>query len=134
MGGSDLVSDLRSKIEESCEYSIARLVSNTAILDDAMTVEEAGIVDKANIEALLDLEGGKRKRKKKVYTKPKKIKHKHKKRSMALLDYYDVESSGKIRRLKKESPYGPPATYMADHPDRYTCGLTGHMLYKLTAK
>jgi small subunit ribosomal protein S27Ae len=46
--------------------------------------------------------GGKKKRKKKVYTKPKKIKHKHRKRSKALLEYFDVDNTGKITKLKIE--------------------------------
>jgi ubiquitin-small subunit ribosomal protein S27Ae len=46
--------------------------------------------------------GGKKKRKKKVYTKPKKIKHKHKKRPKALLEYFNVDPSGKISKLKIE--------------------------------
>ena len=124
----------REQVEEQVEFVVDRLVFGTAALEEVQTLEEAGLETESTINVIVALDGGKRKRKKKVYTKPKKIKHKHRKRSMALLDYYDVESSGKIRRLKKESPYGPPATYMADHPDRYTCGLTGHMLYKLTAK
>merc|ERR1719242_3023663 len=93
-----------------------------------MTIEEAGLETESSIDALVALDGGKRKRKKKVNTK-------HKKRApMAILDYYDVESSGKIRRLKNESPMAEPGTYMADHADRFTCGKTGYMLYKLTAK
>ena len=32
---------------------------------------------------------------------------------------------------KQESPQAAGA-YMADHPDRYTCGKTGTMFYKLT--
>jgi ubiquitin-small subunit ribosomal protein S27Ae len=46
--------------------------------------------------------GGKKKRKKKVYTKPKKIAHKHKKRPKALLEYFNVDSTGKISKLKIE--------------------------------
>jgi len=129
----DLVSDLRSKIEESCEHSIARLVFNTTTLDDNMTINEAGLEAESNIEALLDLEGGKRKRKKKVYTKPKKIKHKHKKRPLARLDYYLVEDSGKVKPLKRESEVCEVGTYMADHPDRMTCGRTGMTYWRLTA-
>ena len=123
----------RSKIESSLEYSIDRLIHNTANLDDEMTVEQAGLLPESNIEALLDLEGGKRKRKKKVYTKPKKIKHKHKKRSMAVLDYYLVEDGGKVKCLKRESEFCEPGTYMADHPDRFVCGKTGVTHWKLTA-
>ena len=86
------------------EYDVDRLTFNTAVLDDEMTIEEAGLVDESTVDALLDLEGGKRKRKKKVYTKPKRIPHKHKKRPKALLDYYNVEASGKIKKLKTECP------------------------------
>jgi small subunit ribosomal protein S27Ae len=109
-------------------------VFNTAALDEALTVEQAGLETESSIDALVALDGGKRKRKKKVYTKPKKIKHKHKKRSLALLEYYNVEASGKIKRLKTECNKCEVATYMADHPDRFTCGKCGHMLYRLTAK
>ena len=111
-----------------------RLVFNTAVLDDSLTVEEAGLETESSIDALVALDGGKRKRKKKVYTKPKKIAHKHKKRSLALLEYYNVEASGKIKKLKNECTKCEVATYMADHPDRFTCGKCGHMLYRLTAK
>ena len=125
----------RTQVEEQVEYAVDRLMFGTAALEDGMTIEEAGLETESSIDALVALDGGKRKRKKKVYTKPKKVKHKHKKRApMAILDYYDVESSGKIRRLKNESPMAEPGTYMADHADRFTCGKTGYMLYKLTAK
>lgn len=60
------------------------------------------MVLEATINAVFKLEGGKKKRKKKVYTKPKKIKHKHKKRSKALLEYFNVDNTGKIQKLKIE--------------------------------
>ena len=99
-----------------------------------MTLEQSGLETEATINVAVALDGGKRKRKKKVYTKPKKIKHTHKKRSLALLEYYNVEASGKIKKLKNECTKCEVATYMADHPDRFTCGKCGHMLYRLTAK
>ena len=34
--------------------------------------------------------------------------------------------------MKQESPNAAGA-YMADHPDRFTCGRTGTMFYKLTS-
>ena len=34
--------------------------------------------------------------------------------------------------MKQESPNAAGA-YMADHPDRFTCGKTGTMFWKLTA-
>ena len=106
----------------------------TASLEESMTLSEAGLETESSIDAMVALDGGKRKRKKKVYTKPKKIAHKHKKRPLALLEYYNVEASGKIKKLKNECDKCEVATYMADHPDRYTCGKCGHMLYRLTAK
>ena len=75
----------RSRIEESIEYSVDRLVFGTAVLVDECTVEECGLTTESNVIAFMDLEGGKRKRKKKVYTKPKKIAHKHVKRPLAAL-------------------------------------------------
>merc|ERR1712184_193316 len=65
--------------------------------------------------------------------RPKKIKHKHRGRSKALLEYYNVESSGKVKKLKHECTKCEVATYMADHPDRHTCGKCGFMYYRLTA-
>ena len=124
----------RSRIEEEVDFAVDRLVFNTATLEESLTLEQAGLETESNIDALVSLDGGKRKRKKKVYTKPKKIKHKHKKRPLALLEYYNVEASGKIKKLKNECDKCEVATYMADHPDRYTCGKCGHMLYRLTAK
>lgn len=102
------------------------------MLDEEVTLNEAGVEDECNIDALVDLEGGKRKRKKKVYTKPKKIKHKHRKRSLAALDYYLVEDGGKVKKLKTECTVCEVATYMAHHPDRMTCGKCGKTHFKLT--
>ena len=54
------------------------------------------------IRMVMRLLGGKKKRKKKIYTKPKKIKHKHRKRPKALLEYFNVDNTGKISKLKIE--------------------------------
>lgn len=123
----------RSKIEESTDYSVDRIVFGTAQLEDSMFCAEAGLVSECIINALVDAEGGKRKRKKKVHTTPKKIKHVHKKRSKALLEYFSVEANGKVKKLKQECPNCPPATYMAEHPDRYVCGKCGRTFFRLTA-
>mmetsp|Transcript_31908 Transcript_31908/g.31177 ORF Transcript_31908/g.31177 Transcript_31908/m.31177 type:complete len:93 (+) Transcript_31908:235-513(+) len=78
------------------------------------------------------LGGKKKKRKKKIFTKPKRVPHKHRKRSKALLEYFDVDNNGKITKLKIECEKCQRAgTYMADHPDRHTCGRCGNMFYKL---
>lgn len=129
----DLCFLFRSQVEQVVDFPVDRLMFNTATLEDSFTVEEAGLETESSIDALVALDGGKRKRKKKVYTKPKKIKHKHRKRSLALLEYYNVEASGKIKKLKNECTKCEVATYMADHPDRFTCGKCGNMLYRLTA-
>ena len=101
-------------------------------LDEETFLADAGIVDEAEVSVHFSVDGGKKKRKRKPHTTPKKIKHKHKKRPKALLAYFSVEDgSMKVRRLKQESPQAAGA-YMADHPDRYTCGKTGTMFYKLT--
>ena len=92
---------------------------------------DCGILDEGEISVHMSLDGGKRKRKKKAHTTPKKIPHKHKKRPKALLEYFTVaEGTGKVRRLKEESPV-KPGVYMADHQDRFTCGLSGTMFYKV---
>ena len=124
----------RSEVEKQIEYPVDSIMFNTAALDGEMTVAESGLETESSINVVVALDGGKRKRKKKVYTKPKKIKHKHRKRSLALLEYFNVEATGKIKRLKTECPNCQVGTYMADHPDRFVCGKCGHMLYRLTAK
>ena len=98
-----------------------------------MTLEAAGLETESSVSALVDAEGGKRKRKKKVHTTPKKIKHTHKKRSKSVLEYFSVEANGKVKKLKQECPVCPPATYMAEHPDRFVCGKCGRTFFRMTA-
>ena len=108
------------------QYGIQTLEEETFLAD-------AGIVDEGEVSVHFALDGGKKKRKKKPHTTPKKIPHKHKKRPKALLDYFSVDDgSMKVKRLKQENPT-LPGVYMADHADRYTCGKTGQMFYKITA-
>ena len=101
-------------------------------LDEETFLADAGLVDEGEVSVHFALDGGKKKRKKKPHTTPKKIPHKHKKRPKALLEYFSVEEGTlKVKRLKQESTMAAGA-YMADHADRYTCGRTGTMYYKLT--
>jgi small subunit ribosomal protein S27Ae len=130
--GSPNILYFRDKIEEITEYSVDRIVFGTAQLEEEYTLVEAGLVDECIINALVDAEGGKRKRKKKVYTTPKKIGHKHKKRAKALLEYFTVDATGKVNKLKSECPICPPATYMAEHPDRLVCGKCGNTYFRTT--
>merc|ERR1711991_205328 len=58
---------------------------------------EDGDVLRLNLRLL----GGGKKRKKKVYTTPKRVKHKRKPRKLAVLSYYQVDSTGKITRLRR---------------------------------
>jgi len=125
----------RAQVAASIECDQEELVLQYGIqtLGDEQFVVDCGIEDEGVCSVHMCLEGGKRKRKKKVHTTPKKIKHVHKKRPKALLEYFSVdESSGKVKRLKQESPNAAGA-YMADHEDRFTCGKTGTQFFKLTA-
>ena len=128
---SCLVADLKEQVAIEGDFS---LQFGIQVLEDEDFVVDCGITDEAVISVHAPLDGGKRKRKKKVHTTPKRIAHKHKKVPKALLAYFSVDdSSGKVKRLKQESPNAAGA-YMADHPDRFTCGRTGTMFYKLTAE
>ncbi|KAL2611897.1 hypothetical protein R1flu_023589 [Riccia fluitans] len=64
---------------------------------------------------------------KKTYTKPKKIKHKKKKVKLAVLQYYKVDDSGKVQRLRRQCPTCLVWcwTFMANHFDRHYCGKCG---------
>ena len=80
------------------QYGIYTLKNEDFLVD-------CGILNEGEVSVHMSLDGGKRKRKKKVYTTPKKIPHKHKKRPKALLEYFSVDdASGKVKRLKQESP------------------------------
>ena len=79
------------------------------------------------LHALASLLGGAKKRKKKTYTKPKKNKHKRRKVKLAFLQFYKVDDSGKVTRLRKEcpSPECGAGVFMANHFDRHYCGRCG---------
>nr|TKR74981.1 Ubiquitin-40S ribosomal protein S27a [Populus alba] len=81
----------------------------------------------STLHLVLRLRGGAKKRKKKTYTKPKKIKHKKKKVKLAVLQFYKVDDSGKVQRLRKECPNAEcgAGTFMANHFDRHYCGKCG---------
>ena len=102
-------------------------------MDDEMTLEQCGVQSESIVNLVMRLSGGKKKKKKKKnFTKPKRIPHKHLKRPKALLEYFNVDNTGKITKLKIECEKCPAGTYMADHADRHTCGSCGNMFYKLT--
>ena len=114
-----------SELREALDASECRLLaSGQELSDEEKTLEDYGIQAESTIEVVHRVLGGGRKRKKKVYTTPKKIKHKRKKVKLATLKYYKVTDTGKLERLRKESPAGP-GIFMANHKDRYYCGKTG---------
>lgn len=117
----------------SCDVEDLEIQFGIQTLQNEQFLVDCGIMDEGECSVHMSLDGGKRKRKKKVHTTPKKVKHVHKKRPKALLEYFSVDdASGKVKRLKQESPSAAGA-YMAEHPDRYTCGKTGTQFFKLTA-
>merc|ERR1711934_1201181 len=107
-----LVADLKEQVAEQFDLCANEVDLQYGIqtLDNESFLQDCGILDEGVVSVHMSLDGGKRKRKKKVHTTPKRIPHKHKKRPKALLEYF-----------------------CADHPDRFTCGKTGTMFYKLTA-
>merc|ERR1712166_133838 len=122
---SCLVADLKARVAENMEIDAEELDLQFGI--QTLQAEEFlgdCVTEEATICVHMSLDGGKKKKKRKPKTTPKVIKHKHKKRAKALLDYFSVDdASGKVKRLKQESPAGA-GVYMADHPDRFTCGKT----------
>jgi len=101
-----------------------KLVFGDKLLEDNQTLAECGLSNESTIFVTAGLDGGAKKRKKKTYTKPKKLKHKRKKVKLAVLKLYKVDNSGKVQRLRKESPMHP-GCFMAMHFNRYYCGKTG---------
>jgi ubiquitin-small subunit ribosomal protein S27Ae len=84
------------------------LIHGMTVLAGDSTLEALGLEEESTINMVLSLCGGKKKRKKKVYTKPKRIAHKHKKRPKAILEYFNVDNTGKIVKLKIECEKCPP--------------------------
>ena len=96
------------------------LIHGMTVLAGDMTLEALGLDEESTINMVLSLCGGKKKRKKKIYTKPKKIGHKHKKRPKAILEYFNVDNTGKIVKLKIECEKCPPGKSLVL---RYACLL-----------
>ena len=108
-----------------------RLVSQGSIIDSQADLLSLG--EASNIYVNADLEGGKKKKKKKVYTTKKKNKHIHKRIKLLPLSLYSVDGKGNVTQQRKTCPSCGPGTFMAQHWDRYYCGLC-HTTIKMDAE
>lgn len=117
------------------QCSGSRFVYQGAILRNLETLSE-----NANVYVTGDLDGGKKKKKKKAFTTKKKNKHIHKKVKLLPLSLYAVDGKyapivgkGNVTQQRKTCPSCGPGTFMAQHWDRYYCGLC-HTTIKMDAE
>merc|ERR1712130_350859 len=94
-----------------------RLMFGTRQLADESSLVEAGVSDESAMYVLLRLLGGAKKRKKKTHNKVK----------LAVLNFYKVDDSGKVQRMRKVCPEPScgPGIFMATHFNRVYCGKCG---------
>ena len=115
------------------ENLLSQCSGSKLIYQGAILRSLESLVDNANVYANADLEGGKKKKKKKAYTTKKKNKHIHKSIKLLPLNLYAVDNKGNITQQRKTCPSCGPGTFMAQHWDRYYCGLC-HTTIKMDAE
>lgn len=111
--------------------SSCRIVCQGSVINSEADLLSLG--EAANLYVNSELEGGKKKKKKKVYTTKKKNKHIHKRVKLLALSLYSVDGKGNVTQQRKTCPSCGPGTFMAQHWDRYYCGLC-HTTIKMDAE